>query len=60
MSKQEIKKATWSELTEDQKKDAAKQLKFTGYKHETEYSRLTFQINPEGKIHGWIDKNFFL
>jgi hypothetical protein len=53
-------KISWSDLTAAQQVEAARQLKHAGWKNESDYSRITFFVNPDGSIHGWNDPKFFI
>lgn len=47
----------WNELTSEQKATFTTQMKFAGWRDETKYPEMIYQI--KGTVcHGWIDKNF--
>lgn len=46
-------KLTWDQLSEEQKTEFTKQLKFAGDKKESNYPKHTYQIK-DGVCHGWV------
>lgn len=52
-----ITKLSWTDLTDSQREEFTKQMKFAGWKDEKDYPKFVYQIK-DGKCWGWIDKGF--